>query len=162
MKALSLEVKSQINELQLRYISALDKKNMKEWLHTFSADGSYFCRTMEAEDRGMDISFIHDDCHDRLEDRVTFVERVWAGTFQDYQTRHFTQRITCDEVSPGVYKLVTNVSVAFTRSDTGQTELMIAGQYVDVVEADEKTASFKSKKLIIDSPSLPHYIVYPL
>jgi anthranilate 1,2-dioxygenase small subunit len=159
----TLEVLTQIDALQIGYIDALDKKDMEAWLSAFSPAGSaYFCRTAEAEDRGLEISFIYDDNYDRLQDRVKFVTRVWTGTYQDYQTRHFIQRLSCEQREDGCYEVRSNLLVAFTRSDNNQTELLVAGTYVDVIEMNGGDAKFKSKRVIIDAPVLPHYIVYPL
>lgn len=159
---IGLEILEQIDALQLKYIDALNNKDMDAWLNTFSQTGAYFCRTAEAEARGLDISFIYDDCRERLEDRVKFVTRVWAGTYQDYQMRHFTQRISCQLITDNCYQVRTNLLIAFTRSDNNQTELLAAGSYLDEIEVGANTAEFNSKKVIIDAPVLPHYIVYPL
>lgn len=163
MNTLSPDTLQQIDALQLRYIDALDKKDMDGWADTFAKDeASYILRTAEGEELGRDISFILDDCRARIEDRVQFVTRVWAGTFQDYQTRHIVQRLSCTQSAAGLYEMRSNLIVAFTRSDTGHTEVFVAGTYVDVIVADENGAAFRSKKVIIDAPMLPHYLVYPL
>jgi anthranilate 1,2-dioxygenase small subunit len=158
----SSNILSQLDELQLRYIDALGNKDMPGWLDTFSQTGAYFCRTAEAEARDLGVSYIHDDCYARLKDRVQFVNRVWAGTYQDYQTRHFVQRLGSKKMEENLYALRSNVAVAFTRSDNGNTEFLIAGIYEDIVEISGSDARFHSKKVVIDSPLLPHYIVYPL
>jgi 3-phenylpropionate/cinnamic acid dioxygenase small subunit len=151
-----------IDELQVRYIDALDHKNMNAWLATFGAQGQYICTTAESEAAKLPVALIMDDCHGRLEDRVKFVDKVWAGTFQDYQTRHFVQRLECTSVDHGLYAVRTNFAVAFTRSDTGKTELFATGVYRDLVAVHEGKGCFRSKRTITDAPMLPHYMVYPL
>ena len=151
-----------IDELQLRYIDALDSKEMASWLGTFGAEGGYVCKTAESEEAGWPMALIMDDCHGRLEDRVKFIDKVWAGTFQDYQTRHFVQRNECRPAGKGLYQVRSNFSVVFTRSDTGRTDVLAAGVYHDLVELSGEQALFRSKKAVIDAPLLPHYIVYPL
>jgi 3-phenylpropionate/cinnamic acid dioxygenase small subunit len=151
-----------IDELQVRYMDALDGKQMPRWLATFGPEGQYTCTTAESEAAGWKMALILDDCRGRLEDRVKFVDKVWAGTFQDYQTRHFVQRM---QVTPGegsLYQVRSNFSVTFTRSDTGRTDILAAGVYHDVVEIQGAQALFRAKKAVIDAPLLPHYIVYPL
>jgi anthranilate 1,2-dioxygenase small subunit len=152
----------QIDELQLRYIDALDGKKMPAWLATFNAEGQYVCTTAESVEAGWPMALIMDDCHGRLEDRVKFVDKVWAGTFQDYQTRHFVQRMEVTPADGGLYQVRTNFSVMFTRSDTGHTDVLAAGVYHDLVDVSGGQALFRSKKAVIDAPLLPHYIVYPL
>jgi 3-phenylpropionate/cinnamic acid dioxygenase small subunit len=162
MSDMKMDHLSLIDELQLRYIDALDAKKMPAWLATFGAEGQYICKTAESEEAGWPMALIMDDCYGRLEDRVKFVDKVWAGTFQDYQTRHFVQRIECTPAENGLYQVRSNFSVAFTRSDTGRTEIFAAGVYRDVVDVGGKQAVFRSKKAVIDAPKLPHYMVYPL
>jgi anthranilate 1,2-dioxygenase small subunit len=151
-----------IDELQRQYIDALDGKKMPAWLATFGSEGQYICKSLESEEAGWPMALIMDDCHGRLEDRVKFVDKVWAGTFQDCQTRHFVQRMAVTRVEGGLYQVRSNFSIAFTRSDTGITSLLAAGVYHDVVEIQDGQALFRSKKAVIDAPLLPHYIVYPL
>jgi 3-phenylpropionate/cinnamic acid dioxygenase small subunit len=151
-----------IDELQLRYIDALDGKKMAGWLETFAAEAEYVCRTAESVEAGWSIAVIMDDCRGRLEDRVKYVDKVWAGTFQDYQTRHFVQRIECSPDDDGTYHVRSNFTVAFTRSDTGRTDILAAGVYHDVVDVSGAKAVFRSKRVVMDAPKLPHYIVYPL
>jgi anthranilate 1,2-dioxygenase small subunit len=162
MNAQSMEHMGLIDALQRRYIDALDSKNMPAWLATFSQQGQYRCVTAESEAAGWTIAFIMDDCHGRLEDRVKFVEKVWAGTFQDYQMRHFTQLIECTATGDGVYQVRSNVNILFTRSDTGTTDVLASGVYHDEVLISAGQALFLSRKVVIDAPMLPHYIVYPL
>jgi 3-phenylpropionate/cinnamic acid dioxygenase small subunit len=164
MTVVASEVLSQIEELQLRYISALDKKNMNGWLNTFStaAEASYLCVTAESVEAKLPLALIMDDCRGRLEDRVMFITKMWAGTFQDYRTRHFAQRVSCSAVGEGVYEVESNFMIAITPADTGQAELFATGVYTDKVQVDENGARFLSKKVITDVAVLPRYMVYPL
>lgn len=162
MSAPTLEQLQRIDALQRRYIDALDSKNMPGWLATFDAQGQYSCITAESESAGWTIALMLDDCHGRLQDRVKFVDKVWAGTFQDYQTRHFTQLIECTVQGDGLYRVRSNFSLLFTRSDTGSTGVLAAGVYQDLVDLSGAESLFRSKKVVIDAPLLPHYIVYPL
>ena len=98
------------------YIAALDSKDMHGWLDTFAADGSYICIAAENEESGLPLALMMDDCHERLEDRVTYVTKVWAGTFEDYQTRHFVQRIACTPKGGDLYETVSNFTVFYTDS----------------------------------------------
>jgi 3-phenylpropionate/cinnamic acid dioxygenase small subunit len=151
-----------VDELQARYIDALDNKAMDRWLDAFDAQGSYICRTAEAEDAGLPVSLILDDCRARLEDRVKFVTQVWSGTYQDYRTRHLTQRIAYREVSPGLFAVRSNFIVTYTSKDGGRSEVFTSGVYLDQVVVEGGRARFRSKIAITDVPILPHYMVYPL
>lgn len=150
-----------IDEVQLRYIDALDRKDMQGWLNTFDAEASYIVRTDEGEQAGWPMALILDDCHGRIEDRVKFVDKVWAGTFQDYQTRHMVQRLECTGGADGLFDVRSNFIIAFTRSDTGKSDVFVTGVYHDKVKLNGDTASFRNKRVVLDAPLLPHYLVYP-
>jgi anthranilate 1,2-dioxygenase small subunit len=151
-----------LDALQIRYLDSLDRKDMQSWLGTFAQDGEYVCTTLESETAGLPVALIMDDCRARLEDRVKFVDKVWEGTFQDYQTRHFVQRIECTLTEGGLYAVRSNFALTITRSDANRTELFAAGTYRDLVRVTDGAASFRAKRVVLDAPVLPHYVVYPL
>lgn len=160
--ALDFLTSQRIDNLQNQYVDALDRRDMEAWLATFGQEGSYTCRTAESVESDWSIAFILDDCRARLEDRVKFITRVWAGTFQDYRTRHIVQRLICEPKSADLYSVRSNFSVSFTRSDTNKTEVYATGVYLDEILLGSDTAAFVSKCVICDAPMLPHYMTYPI
>lgn len=155
------EVLQQIDALQTRYIAALDGKDMQGWLATFAGDGSYVCIANENEENGLPLALMMDDCHERLEDRVTYVTKVWAGTFEDYQTRHFVQRIACTAKGGDLYETVSNFTVFYTDS-AGNTGILVCGRYVDQIVLGSGGAKLKSRRAVMDTNVAPRYIVYPI
>jgi len=111
---------------------------------------------------GLRLALIMDDCHARLKDRVTFVTKIWVGTYPDYRTRHFIQRTACRAAGEGVYEVETNFSVAYTPSDTGRAALFATGVYLDRVALGAKGATFLSKKVVTDNAVVERFMVYPL
>ena len=164
MTRLSLEEHARLDELQSRYISALDGKNMQSWLSTFedTAAASYICIARSDLENGLQVAMMLDDCRDRLIDRCTFITDVWAGTFQDYRTRHFVQRVHTDRLEDGSIALSSNFSVIFTPDDTGLPQQLAVGTYEDTVWMDENNCCFRSRKAVTDNPVLPRYLVFPL
>lgn len=162
MNAIAQDVLTALDELQNRYIAALDGKDMKGWADTFIErdDASYICRSAENEAHGWPIALMLDDCRDRIKDRITFVTQVWKGTFQDYRTRHFTQRLSCEEESANTYRVRTNFSIEYTH-DPHESKTLATGVYEDVVIIDDGKPRFLSKRAIYDTTVLPQYIVYP-
>ena len=153
-----------IDALQTRYIAALDSRNMDDWLATFSRDpeASYICTTAESEEAGLALALILDDTYARLKDRVTYVTRIWAGTFPDYRTRHFIQRLTCRFAQDNRYEVETNFLVAFTPVETGRTELFATGTYFDHIVLEGEDASFLAKKVVMDASMVERFMAYPL
>ncbi len=164
MTALTAQDLFRIDELQTRYIHALDSKNIPGWLATFAEmpDASYICTTQESVDRNLPLALIMDDCYARLQDRVTYITKIWAGTFQDYRTRHFTQRVSAEPLPDNAVRVRTNFTVIYTPEDTGTSEVLTAGVYEDVVSLANGAAQFLSKKAVTDTSVLPRYLVYPL
>ncbi|MEQ1887705.1 MAG: aromatic-ring-hydroxylating dioxygenase subunit beta [Alphaproteobacteria bacterium] len=164
MTALTAQDLFRIDELQTRYIHALDSKNIPGWLTTFAEmpDASYICTTQESVDRNLPLALIMDDCYARLQDRVTYITKIWAGTFQDYRTRHFTQRVSAEALADNAVRVRTNFTVIYTPEDTGASEVLTAGVYEDVISLANGTAQFLSKKAVTDTSVLPRYLVYPL
>lgn len=164
MKPVPMQDLFNIDELQTRYIDALDRKDMAGWLATFTEapDASYICTTQENLDRGLPLALMLDDCHARLQDRVTYITKIWAGTFQDYRTRHFTQRVSTEMLPGNRVRVRTNFTVIYTPEDTGSSEILSAGVYDDIVSLAGDRAQFLAKKAVTDTSVLPRYLVYPL
>ncbi len=160
----SPEILAQIDALQARYIVALDTKKMDAWLATFCQDddASYICTTAENEEGGFPIGWILDDCHARLQDRMTFVTKIWAGTYSDYRTRHFVQRTLCRQASADLYEVESNFMVMFTPADTQRSEIFAGGNYIDRIRIGPDGASFLSKKVVNDAPAVQRYVVFPI
>ena len=158
------DIQSAIGEIQNAYIEALDNKDMSAWLATFDQrdDASYILTTLDNEQQGLPLGLMLDDCHARLEDRVTFITEIWAGTFQDYRTRHVVQQVACTAQADSTYELRSNFSVFYTPTDTGQSNVLACGIYLDRITLTSEGARFIAKKAVTDTSVLPQYLVYPL
>lgn len=153
-----------LSQLQADYIQALDTQNMPQWLAQFSDDpaASYICTTREHVKNGLPLALMLDDCHARLEDRVTYITKIWAGTFQNYQTRHLTQPLRTKWVDHETVEMTSGFVVYYTAEELGITQVLASGEYEDVVRLEQAGARFFSKKAILDTSVLPRYLVYPL
>ena len=151
-----------VDELQIRYIDALDSKDMGRWLAAFSEadDASYSCQSAENAAMGWPICLMLDDNRARLKDRVIFVTKIWQGTFQDYRTRHFVQRLSVEKVSDTVCKARSNFTIEYTL-DPHETKMLVAGVYEDTIVIENGEARFLEKRAVYDTNVLPQYIVYP-
>ncbi len=164
MTAVSNEVLAKIDQLHGRYIVALDSKDMGAWLNTFSTDAnaSYICTTAENVEAKHALAMILDDCHARLRDRVSFVTKVWVGTYSDYRTRHLIVRTGCRAAEDGLFAVESNFCVYYTPSDTGRAEIFATGVYLDRVKVNGEEACFQSRKAVMDNSVLERYMVFPL
>jgi len=152
---------ARIDSLQLRYARALDTRNLAAWAECFGEAGRYICIARENVDQDLPLAIMMDDSRARITDRVTYVTEVWAGTFEDYQTRHFVQRIDCVPRGTDVFAVESNFLVAYTTT-RGRSEILVAGTYEDEIETGRGEARFRAKKAILDTVTTPRYLVYPV
>jgi anthranilate 1,2-dioxygenase small subunit len=152
---------ARVDALQVRYLAALDRHDLKAWLACFAEDGSYICITRENQDAGFPVALMLDDTGARLKDRVKFVDEVWSGTFEDYATRHFIQRLECTPAENGRFKVLSNFMVSYTNS-RGGSDILVTGVYEDEIEFDGEQARFRSKRAVMDTVTTPRYLVYPV
>lgn len=154
------EVLAQLDELQVEYVRALDERDLQAWMRCFRADGSYTCIARENEEQGLPMPLMLDDNGERLRDRVKFITEVWAGTYEEYRTRHFTQRLRCAREGD-VYVVTSNVMVLYT-TPRGSSEVLVSGTYEDRIVLDAGAAAFASKRAVLDTDVTPRYLVYPI
>jgi anthranilate 1,2-dioxygenase small subunit len=148
-----------IDALQNEYVLALDDRNWDGWLNSFTADGQYFAVAADDAAAGRPLALMMDDCPERLQDRVSYITRVW--TYEEYQTRHFVQRLKTTRAGDNEYDVVSNFSIFFT-SEAGESSILAVGKYEDRVLVAAEGARFRKKRAVIDSFLLPRYLVYPL
>lgn len=155
---------SAIDALQLRYVAALDGKDMSRWLDTFAEEdnASYICISDENLSHGLELGLMYDDNRARLQDRVTYITEIWAGTFQDYRTRHFVQRVNAERIDDWSLRMRSNFSVFYTPENTGVSEVLATGVYEDVISTGNGAPRLLSRKAILDTTVLPRYLVYPV
>jgi 3-phenylpropionate/cinnamic acid dioxygenase small subunit len=165
MTQIDATLEAALDALLLADASALDGKDMQGWLSNYAEEdaASYFCRSAENTENNLALGFMYDDCRARLEDRVTFVNDIWVGTFQDYRTRHFVQRVRYERVDASTVDMRSNFSVFMTPQDSGVTQVLAAGQYLDTVRIGESGGlKLLSRRAELDTSVLPRYLVYPL
>jgi len=157
------DVLSRIEQLQNRYIRALDDRNMRAWLDTFTlgAEAAYICTNRESVEGNLPVAMILDDSRARLEDRVTFITKVWDGSFQDYRMRHFVQRLEHAEEGR-LWRVRSNFRVVCTPIGRNQRVESVVGVYEDLVDCSGESAVFVSRKAIVDDSVFPRYLVYPI
>jgi 3-phenylpropionate/cinnamic acid dioxygenase small subunit len=150
-----------VNELQLKYAFAIDRKDMRGWLACFAEDGSYLCQTRENFQDNLPIGYMWDDRYARLQDRVKTITEVWAGTAEDYQPRHVVQGLHVEDAGDGMIDAISNFVVFYT-TNRGDSQILTTGEYHDRVRIVGTQASFVAKKAILDQITVPRYLVYPI
>jgi 3-phenylpropionate/cinnamic acid dioxygenase small subunit len=154
-------VLARVDDLQMKYLAALDRHDLNAWLDCFAQEASYTCITRENHDAGLPVALMLDDTRARLKDRVKFINEVWSGTFEDYATRHFMQRLKCTQGAGGRVDVQTNFMVSYTNR-RGGSDILVTGIYEDEIDLSGKEAYFTAKRAIMDTVTTPRYLVYPV
>lgn len=151
-----------IDALHTAYLAALDKGDMAAWAATFSLapEARYFCVSTENDRRGLPLALMYDDCRGRIDDRVSFVTKVWAGTYQPYRTRHFIQRLSCESAGNNQYRVTSGFTIMMS-AEGGTTAVLTSGEYRDLIEIQDDSAVFCERRAVYDADVLPRYIVFP-
>jgi anthranilate 1,2-dioxygenase small subunit len=154
-----------IDAVQTAYRAALDKGDMAAWAAAFATDeASYFCISAENDRRGFPLALMYDDCRGRIDDRVSFVTKVWAGTYEPYRTRHFIQPLGCEAAGTNRYRVTSGFMIMMT-PEGGATSILTSGEYRDLIEIREEgglsRAVIKERRAVYDADVLPRYIVFP-
>jgi anthranilate 1,2-dioxygenase small subunit len=155
-------VETLLDNLQARYLRAVDAQDMDAWLECFSTDdeASYICTSAENERNGLELALVYDDCRDRLIDRVAVITKVWKGTYHPYRTRHLAQRVYWLEERPGLWAMESHFMI--TASREGESPyLLTSGIYRDMVQVRNDHALLLKRKAVYDADILPHYSVFP-
>ncbi|MEA2937437.1 MAG: anthranilate 1,2-dioxygenase small subunit [Alphaproteobacteria bacterium] len=151
----------QVDALQMKYLAALDRRDLDAWLACFADEASYTCITRENSDANLPVALMLDDCRARLKDRVKFVNEVWSGTFEDYATRHFIQRFECTQAEDGGLSVLSNFMVSYTNR-RGGSDILVTGVYEDAIGLRHEGACFRAKRAVLDTVTTPRYLVYPV
>lgn len=164
MSGVSLEQLAAIDELQAAYADALDSKNMAGWREAFANrdDVSYICISADNVEQGLELAMMLDDSSARIHDRVTYITEIWAGTFQDYRTRHVIQRLRATRNSDGVIDMRSSFAVFFAGDDTGIAQVLTTGIYEDRIVDEGHAMKLLSRRAVLDTAVLPRYLVFPV
>lgn len=152
-----------VTDLVNQYLSAVDNRRLDNWVNLFDKDCSYIVITRENYEQGLSLALVLDDSKDRVNDRVTYISKVWDGHYNDYYPRHFISNLQIQplENSKNEFIVKSNVAIYITEAD-GYSRLLAVGEYLDLVKINDGVAKFKEKKVILDTSVLPRYFVYPL
>src|SRR5690606_10041432 len=111
-------------------------------------------------ERGLPLAYTLDDNRQRLLDRVKFITEVWAGTVEPYRTRHVVQRVSSEEVAPGLFAARSNMVVTYSELDAA-AEVLVTGDYDDKIEMTGDGARLVARSVYLDGMPA-RYLVYPL
>ena len=155
---MTIEQQLAIQELNARYVDAIDDDRLEEWPELFRNDGRYFVTTAENVSQGLPIGLISATSRAMLRDRIKALRH--ANVYEAQRYRHIlgTPRIVAEN---GEIRARTSFMIARIMH-TGETMLFATGRYEDRVVFGDNGAVFVEKRVILDSRLIDTLLAIPL
>jgi 3-phenylpropionate/cinnamic acid dioxygenase small subunit len=158
---MDIELIFRVQDLNARYVQAIDDDRLEAWPDFFLDDGRYLVTTAENFERRLPLGMIYAISRAMLRDRVRSLRD--ANVYEAQRYRHV---IGTPIVEAGDQRLVqaqTNFIVARIMH-SGETVLFATGRYIDRIAFDpaDGSAKFAEKTVILDSRQVDTLLAIPL
>ena len=153
-----LLLRLEMQDLQDRYMAAIDEDRLEDWPALFVEDCLYEIIPRENEEAGFPAPVMYCDSAGMLRDRVISLRNANIYTQPNY--RHFVSGLRCWREGEAV-AMVSSYVVINTHSD-GSSFVYQAGSYRDVVVATAAGWRFKTKRVIYDTLRVQTLLAYPI
>jgi anthranilate 1,2-dioxygenase small subunit/terephthalate 1,2-dioxygenase oxygenase component beta subunit len=150
----------QVQQLQARYIQALDDDRLEDWPNFFTDKCRYLVTTAENVAQGMPLGLIYATTRAMLRDRVRSLRD--ANVYEAQRYRHM---IAPPVIEPGEGGLVhAQTSFMVVRiMHSGETALFVTGRYDDRILLDGAEAPrFLDKIVVLDSRQIDTLLAIPI
>jgi len=150
----------QVQDLNTRYVHAIDEDRLEQWPDFFAEDGRYRITTVENVERGLPLSLVYATSRAMMRDRVNSLRN--ANVYESQRYRHAVGTPLIETGDGGLVRAVTNFLVARIMH-TGETTLFATGRYEDriALTADARPR-FLEKTVILDSRQIDTLLAIPL
>jgi len=157
---MNVETTFKVQELQARYIQALDGDKLEDWPNFFTEACRYLVTTADNLAQGMPLGMIYATSRAMLRDRVRSLRE--ANVYEAQRYRHMIGPPVLEEGEGGVVRARTNFMVVRTMH-TGETLLFATGVYDDrIVLEGSEAPCFKEKIVVLDSRQIDTLLAIPL
>jgi 3-phenylpropionate/cinnamic acid dioxygenase small subunit len=148
-----------VQDLNARYVHAIDENRLEEWPDFFAEDGRYRITTVENVERGLPLSIMSATSRAMMRDRINSLRN--ANVYESQRYRHAVGTPLI-EPGDGIVRAVTNFLVARIMH-TGETTLFATGRYEDrIALAGDARPHFLEKTVILDSRQIDTLLAIPL
>jgi len=151
------ELARTIQDLNARYVAAIDDDKLEAWPDFFSADGRYRVTTAENFERGLPLAMIYATSRAMLRDRVRSLRE--ANVYEAQRYRHV---IGPPLIEPGEGGGARTSFMVARIMHTGETVLFATGRYHDRLVVEDGAARFAEKLVILDSRLIDTLLAIPL
>jgi 3-phenylpropionate/cinnamic acid dioxygenase small subunit len=158
---MDVELQLAVQDLNARYVQAIDDDRLDAWPDFFLEQGRYLVTTAENFERGLPLGMIYATSRAMLRDRVRSLRD--ANVYEAQRYRHIIGTPLIERGEDGVVAAQTNFLVARIMH-SGETMLFASGRYRDriVLDAAAGPARFAEKIVILDSRQIDTLLAIPL
>ena len=152
-------IRHRVEQLQLDYVHNLDNGDLDHWPSFFTERCFYSIIARDNWERGQDLGVMRFESRAMLVDRANATNN--AAVFAPRTLCHVLSGTAVEEVTSEGIRTRTNVAIYQTSPD-GDTLLLMAANYRDLVVDIDGALLFKEKRVIYDTLRLPDSVVSPL
>lgn len=154
-----MELHFELQQLQTRYIAAIDDGRFEDWPDFFTPDGTYEIVPRENVSQGLPAGLMHCFGQKMMRDRVVSMRE--ANVFHAHTYRHFVAGLEIlghdeSEISTRSNYLVMRAVNELT------ADVFQVGRYDDIVVRTEYGWRYKSKRAIYENARVHTLLVIPV
>ena len=158
--SVDLETTFKVQELQARYIQALDDDRLEDWPNFFTDACRYVVTTADNLAQGMPLGIIYATSRAMLRDRVRSLRD--ANVYEAQRYRHMIAPPVIDRGEGSVVQVKTNFMVVRTMH-TGETTMFVTGRYDDrILLEGSDSPCFVEKTVVLDSRVIDTLLAIPI
>lgn len=154
-----LSMRHRVEQLQMDYVHALDDGALDRWPDFFTERCFYAIMARDNVARGRELGVMRFESRAMLVDRATATRN--AAVFAPRTLCHVLGGTSIEGVGEDGIRARTNVAIYQTSPD-GDTLLLMAANYRDLVVEQNGALLFKEKRVVYDTLRLPDSVVSPL
>ncbi len=156
---ITLELKSEVEDLLNSYAQCIDNDELEKWPDFFTEKCLYQIIPRENHEVGLPTAVMWCDSLGMLQDRITALRH--ANIYQVQWYRHILSNPVILSVENDVIKVQSNYAVFKTCND-GESTVYNVGRYVDVIVRDNGVLKFKERSAIYDTHRITTLMVIPI
>ena len=157
---IDIETTFKVQELQARYIQALDDDRLEDWPNFFTDQCRYLVTTADNLAQGMPLGMIYATSRAMLRDRVRSLRD--ANVYEAQRYRHMIAPPVIERGEDGVVHAKTSFMVVRVMH-TGETTMFVTGRYDDRILLDGPEAPrFVENVVVLDSRVIDTLLAIPI
>ena len=157
---MDVETAFKVQELQARYIQAIDDDRLEAWPDFFTEHCRYLVTTADNRAQGLPLGMIYATSRAMLRDRVRSLRE--ANVYEAQRYRHITGPPVIKDGEGGIVHAQTSFMVVRTMH-TGEALMFATGRYDDrIVLTGAEAPRFAEKVVVLDSRLIDTLLAIPI